>query len=76
VKLAGGHDPGPLALPAPEEGDVEAPPDGPWSGDGESRERSDQTFLPEQPPVQLGRAAPEAGPWGRPRPPWGMRRRH
>jgi heat shock protein HtpX len=54
VKLAGGHDPGPLALPAP--GD-----------DGE------QAFLPHQPPVELGRAPREGGPWG-PRGPWGRRR--
>jgi len=32
-------------------------------------------FLPEQPPIQLGRAPPEGGPWG-PRGPWGLRRRN
>ncbi|HET7680328.1 MAG TPA: M48 family metallopeptidase [Xanthobacteraceae bacterium] len=71
VRLAGGHDPGPLALPAPE-GDVllEQPAEGPWSGDGEG----DRAFLPEHPPVELGRAPPEGGPWG-PRGPWGLRRR-
>jgi heat shock protein HtpX len=72
VKLAGGHDPGPLALPAPEdEVLVEPPTEGPWSD-----QESDEAFLPQHPPVSLGRAAPEAGPWGRPRAPWGMRRRH
>jgi heat shock protein HtpX len=72
VRLAGGHDPGPLALPAPdEEVLVERPAEGPWSGDAES----DRAFLPEHPPIELGRPAPEYGPWGR-RPPFGMRRRH
>jgi heat shock protein HtpX len=72
VRLAGGHDPGPLALPAPDEVSVERPAEGPWSGDAET----DEAFLPEHPPAGLGRPAPEAGPWGRARPPWGMRRRH
>jgi heat shock protein HtpX len=66
VKLAGGHDPGPLALPAPDEGYVETPQDGPWSGDG--GDDGDKSFLPPVPPVQLGRAAPEGGPWGQRRP--------
>ena len=79
VKMAGGHDPGPLALPPPDEQEIaveenaEQPAEGPWSGEGE-RER-EAAFLPEHPPVELGRPAPEYGPWGR-RPPWGMRRRH
>jgi heat shock protein HtpX len=71
VRLAGGHDPGPLALPAPDEASVERPAEGPWSGGAER----DAAFLPDRPPVELGRPAPEYGPWGR-RPPWGMRRRH
>jgi heat shock protein HtpX len=73
VKMAGGHDPGPLALPPPEEeamGEGQ-PAEGPWSGDAER----DAAFLPDHLPVELGRPAPEYGPWGR-RPPWGMRRRH
>jgi heat shock protein HtpX len=75
VKLAGGHDPGPLALPAPDEATVELPADGPWSGDGRGEDEGrEDSFLPERPPVQLGRAAPEGGPWG-PRGPWGLRRR-
>jgi heat shock protein HtpX len=63
VKYAGGHDPGPLALPPPEGGgtaqpsdeDTAAPAAGPW-GD-----------------ATLGRAAPQGGPWGplQPRGPWG-----
>jgi heat shock protein HtpX len=74
VTMAGGHDPGPLALPAPEEPatdqPVDQPAEGPWSGERES----EPPFLPQQPPVQLGRAPPEGGPWG-PRGPWGMRKR-
>jgi heat shock protein HtpX len=62
VKLAGGHDPGPIALPSPGEtppdGDTE-PPSGPW-GDGE------KPFLPGQPPVELGNPG-DGGPWERKR---------
>jgi heat shock protein HtpX len=84
VKLAGGRDPGPLALPAPDEQDVateesaEQPAEGPWgeAADHEGETAADQTSLPQPASVPLGRAAPEAGPWGRPRAPWGMRRRH
>jgi heat shock protein HtpX len=74
VKLAGGHDPGPLALPAPDDGTAEPPAEGPWSGNDDRAETGDKTFLPDRPPVELGRAAPEGGPWG-PRGPWGLRRR-
>jgi heat shock protein HtpX len=70
VKLAGGHDPGPLALPEPQ-GDPqleeqetfalprnEAAPVPPGSG---------RPFLPNEPPIQIGSAPPapsEDGPWG------------
>ncbi|HEY7998764.1 MAG TPA: peptidase M48 Ste24p, partial [Pseudolabrys sp.] len=50
VKFAGGHDPGPLEIAAPQETEAEAPQDapapGPWS---------DET--PQQPPGP-------SGPWG------------
>ncbi len=54
VKFAGGHDPGPIALPPPNASDAEAnsdadqpPPNGPWG------------------PAQTGPSAPVAsGPWG------------
>jgi heat shock protein HtpX len=75
IKFAGGHDPGPLALEAPESGEA---PAGPW---GESAGASvaqspapgsgAQPFLPQQPPIELGGRAPDpgapgkAGPWGR-----------
>jgi heat shock protein HtpX len=62
ARFAGGHDPGPLELPAPNEagaaaaGDdtAPAPAGGPWS----QAEVGDKPFLPERPPI-----APE-GPWG------------
>jgi heat shock protein HtpX len=66
VKFAGGHDPGPLALPsdaadqpddapqAPEDGQAPPPlPHGPWSDAGEPA------------------AASRAGPWSDPAGPWG-----
>jgi heat shock protein HtpX len=66
VKFAGGHDPGPLALPsdtadqpddapqAPTDGQVPPPlPHGPWS---DARQPA---------------AAPRSGPWSDPAGPWG-----
>jgi heat shock protein HtpX len=74
VKFAGGHDPGPLALPEPGEEETQAPqqepagppPAGPWGGvltDGA------KPFLPPVPPIRLGGGTPpaddsEPGPWG------------
>jgi heat shock protein HtpX len=75
VKYAGGHDPGPLALPSPAEADL---PDeesggpwgsasdqpanaGPWGGE---TPQSPKPFLPSQPPIELGQQNPPAGPWG------------
>ena len=77
VKMAGGRDPGPMLVPAPGEGLVEPPAEGPWSEveDAEASESPDRPFLPEHAPLELGRESPADGPWGR-RPPWGMRRRH
>jgi heat shock protein HtpX len=72
VKYAGGHDPGPLALPSdtrpgdqlqpPADGQV--PPPGPWSDP------------PSNPPGESQGASPSAspGPWGRPAGPWGKSR--
>jgi heat shock protein HtpX len=63
VRFAGGHDPGPIALPPPREpqaddagsGVSDQPPsDGPWS----QSEASDKPFLPSRSPI-----APP-GPWG------------
>src|SRR5262245_17452107 len=78
VKFAGGHDPGPIALPAPGEapaGDEQeqtdqATPDGPWGhaadapGDAQGGAKP---FLPSQAPVELGGSASQdsgPGPWG------------
>ena len=52
VKFAGGHDPGPLALPGPDDAVAsEPPPGGPWAGDA-----AQQTTAPSGP------WAPELGP--------------
>ena len=66
VRTAGGHDPGPLALPTPagaEEQETAATQDEP----------SGQPFLPERPPVELGREDAAHSPWGprEPTGPWG-----
>jgi len=67
IQFAGGHDPGPLALPdesppenAPEQ--QESPAPGPWSGDAPPP----KPFLPSEPPVTLGDSSPpgQGGPWG------------
>src|SRR5712671_3617395 len=73
VKFAGGHDPGPLALPAPGEADAgesedadQGAPAGPW-GESQSTPGSGEPFLPSRPPVELGSspsADSEPGPWG------------
>src|SRR6476646_7460373 len=74
VKFAGGHDPGPLALPEPGEsaatdereiGDEPAS-GGPWGANPEAQGGA-KPFLPSQPPVELGgSASPDSapGPWG------------
>ena len=72
VKYAGGHDPGPLALPsaaAPDDPsqltqDGQVPPalpSGPWGSSG------DPASAPQ------GTPAPPAGPWGSAAGPWGRR---
>ena len=71
VKFAGGHDPGPIALPVPDEAaaGVETEPadqataSGPWS----EAQDGPKPFLPQRPPVDLGSTPPadtEPGPWG------------
>ena len=81
IRFAGGHDPGPIALPEPEAPQDEAaaeqderptgpavPPAGhaPPFGTG-----GDKPFLPSQPPVEIGGpsspGSTEPGPWGPPR---------
>jgi len=86
VSYAGGHDPGPIALPAPEEAsDAETEetetgvPEsaGPWG-------EEEKPFLPERPPIELGGEPRRsgAGPWDSNEPPpgddggpWGPHRR-
>jgi heat shock protein HtpX len=77
VKYAGGHDPGPLALPAeaapdnrlppPEDGQVPPPrPSGPWGAPGN----------PAGAPQGVPQATPQEparGPWSNPDGPWGRR---
>src|SRR5213080_392473 len=67
VKFAGGHDPGPLALPSPEESEQEADiadpaiarqpaAGGPWGGTQQTAQDG-KPFLPQQPPIELERPA-------------------
>src|SRR5712691_1254651 len=77
IKFAGGHDPGPIALPPPGE---TPEPGGPW-GPGQNADQAagpapgsapnaGKPFLPEQPPIELGgdsRPGNPPGPWGRQR---------
>jgi heat shock protein HtpX len=70
VKFAGGHDPGPLPLPAPPAGPWDSPqapadvpsPAGPWGP-------HDRNAGSESPPQR----GPPAGPWSDPSGPWGSR---
>ena len=74
VQFAGGHDPGPLALPEPEAGETpadestaESGASGPWGDAAAPQSGGDKTFLPARPPIELGGPAPggtEPGPWG------------
>lgn len=78
VKFAGGHDPGPIALPAPGEADAgqeqaqadQPTTDGPWghAPDASSDAQGGaKPFLPSQAPIELGGTASQdsgPGPWG------------
>jgi heat shock protein HtpX len=82
VRFAGGHDPGPIALPdySPTDepqGDTDEPPPGnPWGAPAPTGHPehptgpavgSDKPFLPSQPPIDVGNSqAPGHGPWGDP----------
>jgi len=78
VRYAGGHDPGPIALPPPEE---EAGADA--GGEPEAsgpRGTGEQPSLPERPPIDVGNEPRPSGPWGINEPPdeggpWGPHRR-
>ena len=60
VEFAGGHDPGPIALPPPDDFDED-------DAGSEPAEDGRDRFLPDRPPVELGDSpnTPETpGPWG------------
>jgi heat shock protein HtpX len=65
VKFAGGHDPGPLALPPPGEDAAasEPPPGGPWAPETPQGPAPSGPWGPEPGPNPPG----PAGPWGPPR---------
>jgi heat shock protein HtpX len=71
VQFAGGHDPGPLELPAPEEtpGGLPAPAEQPDEQQSETTGERTKPFLPAEPPVVLGDHEPgqSPGPWDSPR---------
>jgi heat shock protein HtpX len=71
IKFAGGHDPGPLALPGQaEQSEAQAVPAGPWS-DPAGESPAPKPFLPPQPGEAPGGSdggADEPGPWGPHRP--------
>jgi heat shock protein HtpX len=71
MDFAGGHDPGPLALPTGED-DATVPPGGPWGPSAPQATEPaggtgapGQPFLPEHPPIELGGGPPPRGPWDR-----------
>jgi heat shock protein HtpX len=68
VDNAGGHDPGPLALPALDEADTAAGDTygGPWGS--ESGGERDKPYTSPRPPAEVGPLPPGnfPGPWGRP----------
>jgi heat shock protein HtpX len=80
VKYAGGHDPGPIALPPPGEPESEEEPEQASAAEGQSpwdapapAPAPGKPFLPERPPVELGAPRPGAPsgpqPWGPAAPP-------
>jgi heat shock protein HtpX len=72
VQFAGGHDPGPIALPAPSEAlatsdDETADRPAPAGAQPQPQEEagSAKSFLPDKPPIELGSPqGDEPGPWG------------
>ena len=72
VKFAGGHDPGPIALPPSASGEEEtsdrepAPADGPWGSpaDDDAGESADGKPLPPPRPAAEIDSATDTGPWG------------
>jgi heat shock protein HtpX len=66
VQYAGGHDPGPIALPSPEETASEDAPSEPAPAP-EPAQAGPKPFLPERPPIELGTPPTPPGPWTPPR---------
>lgn len=77
VKFAGGHDPGPLALPAPAEQSAKSEEESAQAQPQEAQQQEAQQqgpwgsaegqkpFLPPRPPVEIGSSPDtEPGPWG------------
>jgi heat shock protein HtpX len=70
VKYAGGHDPGPIDLPPPDDGDTEASsestPQGPWSEPSASGQEGAPGGARNGPWAPASGAPPESppGPWG------------
>jgi heat shock protein HtpX len=85
IKFAGGHDPGPIALPGPDQASPDAEhedetrPNGPW-GDTQAPAGGDKPFLPARPPIELpgsssaGASDPGGGAGGLSGP-WGPHRK-
>jgi len=68
VKYAGGHDPGPIALPEPGTSDDEESsssdqqaPSGPWSTADSTNSGGDNAAVPSDGPAS---PEPSSGPWG------------
>jgi heat shock protein HtpX len=90
VKFAGGHDPGPLALPdmdgqedeaqeqqeeqTAEQQGQQAAPGGPWGGSTEPASGGAKPFLPSRPPIDLGGGSSPSG--GSDPGPWGPHRKN
>jgi heat shock protein HtpX len=71
TQFAGGHDPGPIALPPLDQPESDAgtpadpaPTDGPWGQTQPSAPTSGKPFLPDRPPIELGGDPARPGPWG------------
>jgi heat shock protein HtpX len=66
VKFAGGHDPGPIALPEPPAAGESETTDEPIPGDSSTQTGAPKPFLPPEPPIRIGGDQPTShvtGPW-------------
>jgi len=77
IKYAGGHDPGPLALPQPDEHEqigYDDEEEGPWGDETQRPPPSQGPWNPAPEPPSSGQPGPSSGPWGPGPGPWGPRR--